>query len=140
MSFRARLFLGFIIAVLVPLAAFALGLRREMNRRLTSQYEERVSALVTVIETDLARESAEVAGRLRALVADIGRDNRFRLAAVSGDRSARRYLLDYAGSAMRLAGLSMLQIQDSAGVIISSGHFRNQFDQLQPELPRARQR
>jgi signal transduction histidine kinase len=136
MSFRARLFVAFIIVVLVPLAAFALGVRQEMNRRLTSQYEERVSALVSVIESDLARESAAVAGRLAALASDIGRDNRFRLAAVSGDQSARRYLLDYAGAAMRLAGLSLLQIQDSAGVIISSGHFRNQFDQRQPELPR----
>jgi signal transduction histidine kinase len=136
MSFRARLFVAFIIVVLVPLAAFALGVRQEMNRRLTSQYAERVSALVSVIEADLARESAAVAGRLAALASDIGRDNRFRLAVISGDQSARRYLLDYAGPAMRLAGLSLLQIQDSAGVIISSGHFRNQFDQRQAELPR----
>ncbi|HEX2248740.1 MAG TPA: ATP-binding protein [Gemmatimonadales bacterium] len=137
MSFRGRLFLAFLVAVLVPLGALAFGVRREMNRRLTSQYEERVTALVSVIETDLSRESEAVAGRLAALASDIVRDNRFRLAAISGDQSARRYLLDYAGSAMRLAGLAMLQIQDSAGVIISSGHFRNQFDQRQPELPRA---
>jgi signal transduction histidine kinase len=37
---------------------------------------------------------------------------------------------------MRLSGLSLLQVQDSAGRILSSGHFRNEFDQLQPELPR----
>jgi signal transduction histidine kinase len=37
---------------------------------------------------------------------------------------------------MRLSGLALLQLQDSAGRILSSGHFRNQFDQLQPELPR----
>ena len=37
---------------------------------------------------------------------------------------------------MSLSGLSLLQIQDSAGRILSSGHFRNEFDQLQPELPR----
>ena len=37
---------------------------------------------------------------------------------------------------MRMTGLSMLQIQDGEGRIISSGHFRNEFDRLDPELPR----
>jgi len=55
---------------------------------------------------------------------------------VRGEPSSRRYLLDYAGNAMGLSGLSLLQIQDSAGRILSSGHFRNEFDRLQPELPR----
>src|SRR5256885_9872687 len=38
----------------------------------------------------------------------------------------RSYLLDYAGDAMRLAGLSLLQIQDETGRIVSSGHFRSE--------------
>jgi signal transduction histidine kinase len=135
-SFRTRLFLAIVLAVLVPLGALALGVRREMDRRLTAEYESRVGSLASVIETDLTRESATVAGRLRALATDLVRDNRFRLAALQGDPSSRQYLLDYAGGAMRLSGLSMLQVQDSAGRIVSSGHFRNQFDQLQPELPR----
>src|SRR6059036_420232 len=37
---------------------------------------------------------------------------------------------------MRLTGLSMLQVQDDQGRIISSGHFRNEFDRVEPELPR----
>jgi signal transduction histidine kinase len=45
-------------------------------------------------------------------------------------------LLDYAGNAMRLAGLEMLQIQDGDGRIVSSGHFRNEYDQLEPDLAR----
>jgi signal transduction histidine kinase len=36
---------------------------------------------------------------------------------------------------MRLAGLDMLQIQDDSGRITSSGHFRNEFDRLEPGLP-----
>ncbi len=136
MSFRTRLFLGILVAVLLPLGALAYGVRREMERRLTAEYEGRVGSMAEVIAADLARESGIVAARLRALSADLGRDNRFRLAALQGDASSRRYLLDYAGDAMRVSGLSMLQIQDSAGRILSSGHFRNEFDQLQPELPR----
>jgi signal transduction histidine kinase len=136
MSFRTRLFLGILVAVLLPLGALAYGVRREMDRRLTAEYEERVGSMAEVIAADLARESGTVAARLRAMSADLGRNNRFRLAALQGDASSRRYLLDYAGDAMSVSGLSMLQIQDGAGRILSSGHFRNEFDQLQPELPR----
>lgn len=136
MSFRTRLFLGILVAVLLPLGALAYGVRREMEQRLTAEYEERVGSMAEVIAGDLARESGAVAARLGALSADLTRNNRFRLATLQGDPSSRRLLLDYAGDAMRLSGLSMLQIQDSAGRILSSGHFRNQFDQPQPELPR----
>jgi signal transduction histidine kinase len=136
MSFRSRLFLGILAGVLIPLGALAYGVRREMERRLTAEYQGRVGSMTEVIAGDLGRESGTVATRLHALSADLRRDNRFRLAALQGDASSRRYLLDYAGDAMSISGLSMLQIQDSAGRILSSGHFRNEFDQLQPELPR----
>ena len=136
MNFRTRLFLGILVAVLLPLGALAFGVRREMERRLSAEYEGRVGSMAEVIAADLARESGAVAARLRALSDDLGRNNRFRLAALQGDPSSRRYLLDYAGDAMKVSGLAMLQIQDSAGRILSSGHFRNEFDQLQPELPR----
>lgn len=135
MSFRTRLFLGILIAVLLPLGALAFGVRREMEHRLTTEYEQRVGSMAGVIEADLVREGATVGSRLSALISDLSHDNRFRLAALQGETASRRYLLDYAGNAMRLSGLSMLQIQDSAGRILSSGHFRNEFDQLQPELP-----
>jgi signal transduction histidine kinase len=135
-SFRTRLFLAILVAVLLPLAALTLGVRREMDRRLTREYEARVAAAATALEASLARESANVAARLRALVSELGGDNRFRLAIVQNDLASRRYLLNYAEGAMRLSGLALLQLQDSAGRILSSGHFRNQFDQLQPELPR----
>jgi signal transduction histidine kinase len=135
-SFRVRLFLAFLLAVLLPLGALAYGVRHEMERRLSREYEERVSSIAQVIETDLARESATIDSRLHALVAELQTDNRFRLAVIEGTSSSRPYLLDYASAAMRMAGLSLLQLQDSTGKILSSGHFRNEFDQLQPELPR----
>ena len=134
-SFRARLFIALLLTVLLPLGALAYGVRREMDRRLTAEYEGRVGSMAEVVEADLARESETVAVRLAALASDLERNNQFRLAALQGQASSRQYLLDYATSAMRLSGLSMLQIQDSAGRILSSGHFRNEFDRLQPELP-----
>src|SRR5262249_34347174 len=63
-------------------------------------------------------------------------DNRFRLAVSRGAGGERAYLLDWAGEAMRTTSLSMLQLQDENGRILSSGHFRNEFDRLEPELPR----
>jgi signal transduction histidine kinase len=59
------------------------------------------------------------------------------MAAVRGDPGERTYLLDWAEQAMRTTGLDMLQVQDSAGRILSSGHFRNEFDRLDPTLPRS---
>src|SRR5256885_13605659 len=87
-----------------------------------------------MIRADLSRDSAGMAGRLDALKNAIAADNRFRLAALQG--TDRAYLLDYAGGAMRFAGLSMLQIQDDQGRIVSSGHFRNEYDRPEPALPR----
>jgi signal transduction histidine kinase len=136
MSFRTRLFLAIVIAVGIPLGALAWGVSHELEQRLTTEYQQRVGSIASIIEADLARESGSVGSRLAALAAELRRDNRIRLAALQVDLRNRQYLLDYAGEAMRLAGLSMLQLEDSTGRILSSGHFRNQFDQLQPELPR----
>jgi signal transduction histidine kinase len=136
MSFRTRLYLAVTLSVLVPLAALAIGFRREMERRLGDEYRARVGATVEGLRSDLTREAENVAGRLRALGATLSEDNRFRLAAVQAEPSARRYLLDYAAVAAKASGLSLLQIQDSGGRILSSAHFRNAFDRVEPELPR----
>jgi signal transduction histidine kinase len=136
MSFRTRLYLAVTLSVLVPLAALAIGFRREMERRLGDEYRARVGATVDGLRTGLTREADNVAGRLHALGSTLSDDNRFRLAAVQGEPSARRYLLDYAAEAAKASGLSLLQIQDSGGRILSSAHFRNAFDRVEPELPR----
>ena len=135
MTFRTRILVGFGVVVLVPLALFGVRVRTEMASRLTAEYERRVAALAAVIQTDLTRDGAAIARRLNALIEAIAADNRFRAAVLQG--SDRTYLLDYAGGAMRFAGLSMLQIQDDQGRIVSSGHFRNEYDRLEPGLPRA---
>src|SRR4029453_6441279 len=135
MSLRSRLLLAFTAVVLIPIAVLAFGLRQEMTRRLSQEYQLRVDRVVEVIREDLARESAAIADRLTSLESALVNDNRFRLAAVAGVDSEREYLLDYAGTAMRLTGLSMLQIHDGDGRIISSGHFRNEHGYLDPGLP-----
>src|SRR5687768_1275321 len=126
MSLRTRLLLAFAAVVLIPISLLAFGLRQGMTRRLSEEYQLRVDTVVGTIREDLARENAAIDERLASLASALLNDNRFRRAAVAGDEQERDYLLDYAGTAMRLTGLSMLQIQDGDGRILSSGHFRNE--------------
>jgi len=137
MSLRTRLLLAFAAIVVIPIALLAIGLRQDMTRRLSQEYQLRVDSVVDVIRDDLARESAGIAQRLAATERALRDDNRFRLAAVAGVESEREYLLDYAGTAMRLSGLSMLQVHDAEGRIISSGHFRNEHGRVDAALPKA---
>jgi two-component system, NtrC family, nitrogen regulation sensor histidine kinase NtrY len=137
MSLRTRLLLAFAAVVLIPIALLAFGLRQEMTRRLSAEYQRRVDGVVEIIKEDLARESAGIADRLASLESALLNDNRFRLAAVAGVESERNYLLDYAGTAMRLTGLSMLQIQDGDDRILSSGHFRNEHGRVERGLASA---
>src|SRR5688572_17620177 len=134
MTLRTRMLVAFGVAVLIPLALLAFGLRREMSDRLTAEYQIRVDRVVEIIREDLQRESVGISDRLVSLKTALLNDNRFRLAAVAGVESERTYLLDYAGSAMRMTGLSMLQIHDQDGRIISSGHFRNEHGRMDPAM------
>ena len=134
MTLRTRLLLAFAAVVSIAIALLVFGLRQEMARRLSHEYQLRVDQTIDVIREDLARESAGVADRLASLESALVNDNRFRLAAVAGVDTERPYLLDYAGTAMRLTGLSMLQIQDGDGTIISSGHFRNEHGRVEAGL------
>ncbi len=135
MKFRGRLVAATLVLALVPVATLAIGVRHEMRERLRDEYRDRSAAMAALVETEILRLGADIGGRLAQLGTDLAADNRFRLAlAGSADR---RYVLDYAMSAMRTTGLAMLQVQDADGRIVSSGHFRNAYDQLDPGLPLA---
>ncbi|HEX6815184.1 MAG TPA: HAMP domain-containing protein, partial [Gemmatimonadaceae bacterium] len=135
MTFRARLMIAFGVVALAPLVVIAAGVRREVDQRLTAQDDRRAAALAAIASADLSRRGASIGERLASLADGLTDDNRFRLAVTQGDATQRAYVLDLAGREMRLTGLSMLQIQDAAGRILSSGHFRNEYDRLEPDLP-----
>ena len=136
MSFRNRLLLAFLLVLLVPLGALAFGVRQETERRVTAEYRARVSSLAGLVQLDLARESGRLGLRLAALRRRLAEDNRFRAAAIQDDPAGRRWLLDWAGEAIGMTGLDYLRLQDSAGRVLSSGHFRNEFDRVDPDVPR----
>ncbi len=137
MSLRTRLLLAFAVVVLIPIALLAFGLRQEMTRRLSDEYQLRVDSRGRGHSRGSRSRERRDRERLASLKSALLNDNRFRLAAVAGVESERNYLLDYAGTAMRLTGLSMLQIQDGDGRIISSGHFRNEHGRVEPGLASA---
>ena len=137
MSFRTRMLVACAVVAFIPIALLAFGFRQEMAARQRDGYQQRLDTVAAAIQLDLKRESAGVGSRLTSLAYAISRDNRFRLAAVAGLETERQYLLEYAGDAMRLTGLSMLQIQDEEGRIISSGHFRNEHGRVESGIPMA---
>ncbi|HEX9892694.1 MAG TPA: HAMP domain-containing sensor histidine kinase [Gemmatimonadales bacterium] len=137
MIFRTRLAIGFVTAAIIPLALFGFVVRREMTARLDAQATRRVEALVGVLRADLAAETSTLRTRLRTLAAGVAAENRFRLATGAGGITERRWLLDWAGEAMAGSGLAVLRVMDSAGRVLSSGHFRNEFDRLDSPLPAA---
>ncbi len=115
MSLRTRLIIAFAAVVLIQIALLAFGLRQDMTRRLSQEYQHRVQTVVDVIPRgSRARAPRSPSGsrrsraRCRTTIVFVSRP-------WLGVESEREYLLDYAGTAMRLSGLSMLQIQDADG-------------------------
>ncbi len=128
MSFRTRAFLVLLAAVLVPLAVLAVGVRRELSGLVGRERAERVEEARAALDSGLERARGRIETRLARIAADLADDSRFRLAVERGDPAARAWLLDQAGAAMRSAELDLLQLQDAGGTIVSSGHFRNEYD------------
>jgi signal transduction histidine kinase len=133
-SFRVRILLGLLAVAVIPLAALGVAVRSRVGDAITSQYEQRVTALVTVIRHDIERQNRRIAERLDAVTAALAGDNRFRQGLRRGPMEDP-YVLDYAEVAMRQSGLDLLQVQNAEGRILSSGHFRNEYDLLEPALP-----
>jgi signal transduction histidine kinase len=121
---RARVLAGSTVLVLLPLALLSFAIRGETTRRLTEQDARRVDALVEVIEDDLRALDLDLGARAAALAESFRDDDRVRAALAAGQRDAP-YVLDWTPRAMALAGLDVLQVQDSRGTIVSAGHFRN---------------
>ncbi len=135
MTFRTRVFLAFAAGLLLPLALVMYGMRHEMTARLTAEYERRVSALADLVQQTFAADAARVDSSVATIAARLAADNRFRAIVVPGGDIDRGWLLDYGAGAMRAGGLVVLRVQDSAGRVLSSGHFRNEFDRRDDALP-----
>lgn len=135
MSFRARLFAAFLAAVLVPIGVLAWGVRDALGDRVAAEHGGTVESVMAVMRGDLGAERAAIRSRISAIAEELAADSRFRLATSVEPDVDRRWLLDYGTPAMRRGGLALLQVQDAGGKILTSGHFRNEYDRTAPELP-----
>ncbi len=140
MSFRTRLLAAGLLLAVAPLAFFGVRARQEVSARLRALDQRRVDGLATLIQQELGRQSDAIATRLDRLAAAMADDNRLRVAVRGGTGADRAYLLDYAPRAMPLSGLDALRIQAADGRVLSSGHFRNEYDVVDPALPEALRR
>ncbi len=133
MTFRGRLILALLIAALLPLIVFALGVRRELSLRI-AQGEEAANRRATAqVQQAIAAEGARIGSRLDVIARDLSGDTRT-LRALSGDAQARRWLIDYAATSASVAGLDALQLQDSTGTVLSASQFRNLYGQRESML------
>jgi len=137
MTFRSRLAIAFTVAAAVPLVLLGLGVRREMTTQLGRQADRGVDVRVAELAAYLAADIRGTRNRLRTHAQGLADDNRFRLAIGAGRAAERRWLLDWASEVIRLGGLDLLQLRDEEGRILSSGHFRNEYDRLSPSVPAA---
>jgi signal transduction histidine kinase len=123
-SLRTRILLAFAAIVLIPIALLAFGVRQEMTRRLSDEYQARVNTVVEVVREDLMLEGDAISARLASLETALLNDTQFRL-AITGLETGKTYLSNYARSAMGLTGLSLLRLQDGDGRILSSAPERD---------------
>ena len=133
MSLRTRLLLAFAVVVFVPLALMALGFRFEVTRRLSEQYERQLDRTWAGVDADLRVSAAGLQQQLASLASSLPDDNRFR-GGLAGVPQERQYLLDWAAVSMKLTGMSLLQVLDENGQILSSGHYRNEHGRTVPGL------
>ncbi|HOX24743.1 MAG TPA: sensor histidine kinase [Candidatus Krumholzibacteria bacterium] len=135
MSTRWRIFLAAVALSVVPLA----GLSWALRGRLTTQYEReftaRAGAQLAAAIASLQSDGQRIRDTLDGITTAFVNDNPLRLAILGGRDDYLPHLRDAAGEAMLLAGLQVLQLQDADGVILSSGHYRNEFGRAEPELP-----
>jgi signal transduction histidine kinase len=136
-NFRLRFTLALFGIAAIPLLILGFGVRREMTARLDQDAARRVGSVMATASSSLNDQVIATRVRLASLATELSADNRFRAALADENSAERRWLLDWAPARLRMLGFAVLQVQDSAGRILSSGHFRNAFDRTAPEVPRA---
>jgi signal transduction histidine kinase len=135
-SFRTRILLACLAVGVTPLVLFTLGARREVRERLDAQFEARVAASTAAIRNELQKQTTMLDRRLSALARSIDSDPRLRVELLNF--AERAMLLDYPAQVMATSGLDYLLLLDSAGIVLGSGQFRNEFDRQMSALPAMR--
>jgi signal transduction histidine kinase len=133
-STRLRIFLAAILLIVLPLVGLSWVLRDRITARYTGEFQRRTASQLAGAAANLDQRARRIAASLTGIAEALQDDNRFRLAIIGGRDDLMPYLRDAAGRAMHLGGLQVLLILDDHGVILSSGHYRNEFGRHDHEL------
>lgn len=136
MSLRWQILAAAVLLAVAPLVAAVLAIRTEVADDVTALDTRRVESRLQLVVNDLEGRNTHLATLLDALSTTITEDNRFRLAVSGGRDDLRDYVRDYAARQLALMDLDVLLILDPAGLVASSGHFREAQGALDPDLPR----
>lgn len=112
-TLRARLILGFSLLAVIPLAIAIYLLTVRLEAMVNSQAEERLGATLGSIRSDVASDSAGIAGKLVILARDPTLRRLFLVRPAEG-----RDLFDYLEERRFLLGLDFLEVADTSGVSI----------------------
>jgi signal transduction histidine kinase len=121
--------LALALIALAPMALAGWGIRNAVTKRLEEDGARRSSTLINAATAELRIRLLGTRYRLASLTTTLAADNRFRFSGAN-----RAWVLDWAGEAMRANGLTLLLLLDDSDRVISSGHFRNEFDRTIPGL------
>jgi signal transduction histidine kinase len=136
LKLRGQILLGILLITVIPLTLMMQITRTGVTARFTELDTQRVEDQMQLTRLDLAAKSQNLSKMLSSLGTIIIADNRFRLAVGGGRDDLKSYLVDFAPRQMSLMNLDMLQIQNESGQVISSGHFKHSFGQVDAKLPR----
>jgi signal transduction histidine kinase len=115
-SLRSRLILGSALVAVVPLAIAMVLLSQRIERMVRTQAAERLAATLGGLQTQLAADGERIAEKLRILARD-PQLKRLYLVRPAGSRDLSEYLAER----RVLLGLDLLQIADTAGVVVADG-------------------
>lgn len=136
MNLRGQILLVLIVLAVVPLLLVTQAIRTAVTDRFTALDTQRVENQIRLVLDDIDRQSSDLAVQLDRLALSMDGDNDLRLGLGGGSEAAREYVLDFAPRQMAVMDLDMLLLQDAAGTVLSSGHFRNAYGQAGPDFAR----
>jgi signal transduction histidine kinase len=144
MRFGTKVGIGMLAVSLLPLGALAYTLRVRLGNLLVAEHQQRVDDAAAVASRTLQSWHTQLGEQLVMIRRAALEDNALRAAIAGSQGGDRQYLLGYAERVMPLAGISVLQLHDERGRILSSGQFRQDYDRLEsgllPALARSRDR
>jgi signal transduction histidine kinase len=131
---RWRIFLAAVLMIVLPLVGLSWVLRHQVAAQFEREFHHRAAVQLAAALSSLQDRGQRITTVLDGVAVAMQDDNQLRLGLSGGREDLLLYVRDAAGRAMHLGGLQVLQLQDEDGVILSSGHYRQEFGRREAAL------